>query len=150
MTRWAVRLEVVRPRPRPTSPGTGSPAHAERARAHPDGIVDLSVGTPVDPTPEVVQQALRAAADAPGYPLTVGRADTRQACLDWLARTSASTGLGLDAVLPVIGSKELVGSLPAHLGLGPGDLVVFPELAYPTYDVGAVLAGATRRGHATR
>ena len=48
-------------------------AYAERARAHPDGIVDLSVGTPVDPTPEVVQDALRAAADAPGYPPTIGR-----------------------------------------------------------------------------
>ena len=60
--------------------------YAETARSHPDGIVDLSVGTPVDATPDVVQAALRAAADAPGYPLTVGRADTREACLDWLAR----------------------------------------------------------------
>ena len=69
---------------------------AERARAHPDGIVDLSVGTPVDPTPEVVQEALRAAADSPGYPLTIGLAETRQACLDWLARRFGVTGLGLD------------------------------------------------------
>ena len=60
--------------------------YAERARAHPDGIVDLSIGTPVDPTPAVVQEALRAAADAPGYPVTIGRAETRQACIDWLAR----------------------------------------------------------------
>ena len=52
------------------------------------------------------------------------------------------TGLGLDAVLPTIGSKELVASLPTHLGLGPGDLVVIPGLAYPTYEVGARLAGA--------
>ena len=47
-------------------------AHAERARAHPEGIVDLSVGTPVDPTPELIRAALAAAADAPGYPLTAG------------------------------------------------------------------------------
>src|SRR5882762_11535824 len=42
------------------------------AAAHPDGLVDLSVGTPVDPTPAVVKRALAAAADAPGYPLTAG------------------------------------------------------------------------------
>ena len=117
-------------------------AYAETARGHADGIVDLSVGTPVDPTPDVVQAALRGAADAPGYPLTIGRADTRQACLDWLQRRFDVTGLGLDGVLPTIGSKELVGALPGHLGLGPGDLVVVPELAYPTYEVGARLAGA--------
>jgi succinyldiaminopimelate transaminase len=52
------------------------------------------------------------------------------------------TGLGLDQVLPVIGSKELIASLAVHLGLGAGDLVVLPELAYPTYAVGAALAGA--------
>lgn len=114
----------------------------ELARDHPDGIVDLSVGTPVDPTPAVVRSALAAAADSPGYPTTIGRPETRQACLDWLVRRFAVTGLGLDAVLPVIGTKELIGSLAVHLGLGPGDLVVRPELAYPTYDVGAALAGA--------
>jgi succinyldiaminopimelate transaminase len=117
-------------------------AYGERARAHEGGIVDLSVGTPVDPTPEIVQQALRAAADSPGYPTTIGRPETRQAALDWLARRFGVTGLGLDAVLPVIGSKELIASMPTHLGLGPGDLVVIPELAYPTYEVGARLAGA--------
>lgn len=112
------------------------------ARSHPGGIVDLSVGTPVDPTPEVVQQALRDAADSPGYPLTIGLPATRQACIDWLQRRFGVSGLGLDAVLPVIGSKELIGSLPGHLGVGAGDLVVYPELAYPTYEVGAALAGA--------
>jgi succinyldiaminopimelate transaminase len=53
------------------------------------------------------------------------------------------TGLGLDGVLPVVGSKELIAALPTQLGLGPGDLVVQPALSYPTYEVGAVLAGAT-------
>src|SRR4029079_14608538 len=103
---------------------------------------DLSVGTPVDPTPELVQAALRDAADNPGYPLTVGLASPRQAALDWLSSSHGVTGLGLDQVLPVIGSKELIASLAVHLGIGPGDLVVFPELAYPTYDVGAALAAA--------
>ena len=116
--------------------------YATRARAHEDGIVDLSVGTPVDPTPAVVQQALAEAADSPGYPLTVGRVDTRQAAVQWLSRRFGVTGLDADAVLPVIGSKELIASMPTHLGLGPGDLVVQPELSYPTYEVGARLAGA--------
>jgi succinyldiaminopimelate transaminase len=117
-------------------------SYAERARAHEGGIVDLSVGTPVDPTPEIAQQALKGAADSPGYPLTIGRAETRQACIDWLGRRFGVTGLGLDQVLPVIGSKELIGSLPLHLGVGSGDLIVFPKLAYPTYEVSAALVGA--------
>ena len=115
---------------------------AERAHEHPDGIVDLSVGTPVDPTPQSVRRALADAADSPGYPLTIGRVDTRQATLDWMEQRLGVTGLGLDAVIPTIGSKELIASLPLHLGVGPGDLVVHPLLAYPTYEVGATLAGA--------
>ncbi len=117
-------------------------SYGDTARAHPDGIVNLSVGTPVDSSPALVQEALAAAADAPGYPTTIGLPETRQACLDWLERRFGVVGLGLDAVLPVIGSKELIGSMPTHLGLGPEDLVVYPELAYPTYEVGARLAGA--------
>nr|WP_141015869.1 succinyldiaminopimelate transaminase [Nocardioides sambongensis] len=116
--------------------------YAEKARAHPDGVVDLSIGTPVDPTPEVVQDALRAGADSPGYPVTIGRVETRQAVVDWFARCHGVPGLGLDQVLPLVGSKEMIASLAVHLGIGPGDLVVYPELAYPTYEVGAALAGA--------
>ena len=117
-------------------------SYAATARAHADGIVDLSVGTPVDPTPEVVQDALRAAADSPGYPTTIGLEAARQAAIDWLSRRHGVTGLGLDGVLPVIGSKELIGSMAIHLGIGPGDLIGYPALAYPTYEVGAALAGA--------
>jgi succinyldiaminopimelate transaminase len=120
-------------------------AYGERARVHPGGVVDLSVGTPVDPTPEVVREALVAAADSPGYPATVGRVDTRQACVDWLERRHGVTGLTIDGVLPVIGSKELIASMPGHLGLTDRDLVVYPRLAYPTYEVGARLAGARSR-----
>jgi len=116
--------------------------YAAQARSHPDGIVDLSVGTPVDPTPRVVQEAMAAAVDSPGYPTTVGLPGTRQAAVDWLSRRFGVTGLGVDAVLPVVGSKEVIASLPTHLGLGADDLVVQPQLAYPTYEVGARLAGA--------
>ena len=136
---WAARSVSTR---LPDFPWDHLAASGERARAHPDGVVDLSVGTPVDPTPEVVQEALRGAADSPGYPVTIGRPDLRRACADWLQRRCGVPGLGLDQVLPVIGSKELIASLPGHLGLGAGDVVVQPALAYPTYEVGAQLAGA--------
>jgi succinyldiaminopimelate transaminase len=103
--------------------------------------VDLSVGTPVDPVPRVVRDALAAAADAPGYPVTHGTPRLREAAAGWLARRH---GVSVDpaAVLPVIGTKEFIAALPALLGCGPGDSVVHPELAYPTYDIGARLAGA--------
>lgn len=113
-----------------------------KARAHPDGMVDLSVGTPVDGTPEVVRVALAEAADAPGYPLTHGTAELRRAVVEWFARERGVPGLDATAVLPTIGSKEVVAWLPSLLGLGAGDVVVHPEVAYPTYDVGARLAGA--------
>jgi succinyldiaminopimelate transaminase len=112
------------------------------AAAHPDGIVDLSVGTPVDPVAPVIQEALAAAASAPGYPATAGTARLRESVVAALARRYGITGLTEAAVLPVIGTKELIAWLPTLLGLGAGDVVVVPELAYPTYDVGARLAGA--------
>ncbi|WP_433467449.1 succinyldiaminopimelate transaminase [Spirillospora sp. CA-128828] len=116
--------------------------YKERALAHADGIVDLSVGTPVDPTPDPIREALAGAADAPGYPQTYGTPRLRESVAGWLRRRVGVAGADPDAVLPVIGTKELVAWLPTLLGAGPGDKVVFPELAYPTYDVGARLAGA--------
>ena len=115
----------------------------ERARAHPDGIVNLSVGTPVDPTPALVREALAAASDAPGYPTTHGTPALREAVSEWFARRRSVPAVDQAGVLPTIGSKELVAFLPALLGLGDGDVVVHPTVAYPTYDVGARLAGAT-------
>ncbi len=116
--------------------------YGERAAAHPDGRIDLSVGTPVDETPAVVQAALVRGADAHAYPLTAGTADLRDAVVRWFARRRGVRGLEPAGVLPTIGSKELVGLLPAMLGLGRDDVVVHPEIAYPTYAVGARLAGA--------
>ena len=114
--------------------------HGDKARSHPDGVVDLSVGTPVDPTPRIVQDALRAAADAPGYPLTYGTPDLREAVAGWLERRLGVPGFDPAAVLPTIGSKELVAWLPTLLDLPVGARVLHPALAYPTYDVGARLA----------
>ncbi|MFI9305504.1 succinyldiaminopimelate transaminase [Streptomyces triculaminicus] len=112
------------------------------AAAHPDGIVDLSVGTPVDPVPAVIRQALTDAADSPGYPTVWGTAALRDALTGWAERRLGAEGLTHANVLPVVGSKELVAWLPTQLGLGAGDKVAYPRLAYPTYEVGARLAGA--------
>ena len=113
-----------------------------KARAHVDGIVDLSVGTPVDPVAPVIRDALAAASSSPGYPTTAGTPALRAAAVGALERRYGITGLAQGAVLPVIGTKELIAWLPTLLGLAAGDLVVVPELAYPTYDVGARLVGA--------
>ncbi len=114
----------------------------EKAAAHPQGLVDLSIGSPVDPTPEVVRRALAEATDAHSYPQTMGTAPLREAIVAWYARRRGVSGLSLDGVIPTIGSKELVALLPLLLGLGEGDTVVFPRIAYPTYEVGARIAGA--------
>ncbi|MGH8940738.1 MAG: succinyldiaminopimelate transaminase, partial [Actinomycetes bacterium] len=66
---------------------------AARAREHPDGIVDLSIGTPVDPTPGTLRDALAAAADSPGYPLTYGTLALREAVVAWFARRRSTPGL---------------------------------------------------------
>lgn len=119
-------------------------AEARRtAEAHPGGIVDLSVGSPVDPTPELVQRALREASDAHAYPTNWGTADARAAVVDWFARVRGVPGLAEEQLFVTVGSKELVAGLPTQLGLGPGDVVVHPRIAYPTYDIGARMAGAT-------
>lgn len=117
--------------------------YAQRARAHPDGIVDLSIGSPVDPTPPIVAQALAEATDAHAYPQTVGTPALREAIVNWYARRREVPGLAPENVLPTIGSKELVALLPLLLDLRGGDIVVHPRAAYPTYEVGARLVGAT-------
>ena len=114
----------------------------DRARQHPDGIVDLSVGSPVDPTPQLVRDALAEATDAHSYPATAGSPALREAIVEWYQRRRGVT-LGVANVLPTIGSKELVAWMPVLLGLRPGVVVVHPTVAYPTYAVGAALAGAT-------
>lgn len=112
----------------------------EAAAAHPDGIVDLAIGSPVDPVPPVIREALADAADAPGYPQTQGSPELRDAIVGWYARRGVE--LGTENTLPTIGSKEFIATLPTLLGLGPGDAVVYPTVAYPTYEVGARIAGA--------
>ncbi|MCI3932875.1 bifunctional succinyldiaminopimelate transaminase/glutamate-prephenate aminotransferase [Streptomyces sp. AN091965] len=126
----------------PTFPWDKLEPYKETAAAHPDGIVDLSVGTPVDPVPELIQKALVAAADSPGYPTVWGTPELRDAITGWCARRLGARDLTHHNVLPIVGSKELVAWLPTQLGLGPGAKVAHPRLAYPTYEVGARLARA--------
>jgi succinyldiaminopimelate transaminase len=126
----------------PDFPWDSLDAARAAATAHPGGLIDLSVGTPVDPVPSVVREALTQAADSPGYPATIGTGPLRAAAVDWMRRRLGVTGVEPDQVVPVIGSKEAVAWLPTMLGLGAGDVVAVPELAYPTYAVGATLAGA--------
>ncbi len=134
-----------------TSPGARLPdfpwdqlaAATQRAREHPEGLVDLSVGTPVDRVPSPARAALADSSNAPGYPTVHGTLALRQAYSSWMDRSHGVTTIDPVAVLPTIGSKELVASLPSQLGLGAGDIVVIPEVSYPTYEVGALMAGAT-------
>jgi succinyldiaminopimelate transaminase len=113
------------------------------AEAVPGGLVDCSVGTPVDPMPEVAQRALTdAAAAATGYPPAIGSPAYREAAAAWIDRRFG-VAVSSDAVLACIGTKELVASLPRVLSLrDPSrDTVLYPGVAYPTYEMGARLAG---------
>ncbi|MGW5211582.1 bifunctional succinyldiaminopimelate transaminase/glutamate-prephenate aminotransferase [Streptomyces sp. NPDC004051] len=131
----------------PTFPWDKLEPYKKTAAGHPDGIVDLSVGTPVDPVPERIQKALIAAADSPGYPTVWGTPELRDALTHWVERRLGAREVTHRHVLPVVGSKELVAWLPTQLGLGPGDRVAYPRLAYPTYEVGARLARAEHEAY---
>ena len=111
--------------------------YKEKASSHPDGLIDLSVGTPVDPTPDFIQSALRDASNAPGYPLTIGTPELRTAMRSWAEKILGARG-EFD-VLPTIGSKELVAWLPTFL---QSKKVIYPDIAYPTYLVGSLIAHA--------
>ncbi|WP_427171777.1 succinyldiaminopimelate transaminase [Arthrobacter sp. 92] len=126
----------------PDYPWEAMAPYLARAAEHPGGVANLSIGTPVDPTPDVVQDALRAASNAPGYPTVHGTAALREAIAAWFERRRGVPGLDPQNVMPTVGSKELVAWLPFLLGLKPGDVVVRPSVAYPTYDIGATFAGA--------
>ncbi|MDQ6837923.1 MAG: aminotransferase class I/II-fold pyridoxal phosphate-dependent enzyme [Actinomycetota bacterium] len=117
----------------------------EAASATAGGIVDLSVGTPTDPPPPAVLAAL---ADADrygalrGYPPSMGTASLRAAAAAWMQRTFG-VDVAADAVVACVGTKEMVASLPRYLSLRrPGrDTVLYPAVSYPTYEMGAILAG---------
>ena len=122
-------------------------AYKRTAKAAFGGMIDLSVGSPVDPVPASVREALASAADDPnayGYPATAGTADLHAAIGAWFRERR---GVDLDAlgagIVPTVGSKEAVALMASLLHLGEGDVVVQPAVSYPTYEIGTQLAGAT-------
>jgi len=127
----------------PVYPYARLDALKQRAAEAPGGIVDLSIGTPNDPVPDVVVEALaKAGPDSAGYPRAIGAPALREAAAGWMER---SFGVSLDPVqvVSVIGTKELVASLPHLLRLrDPSrDTVLYPAVSYPTYAMGAQLGG---------
>ena len=137
-----MNLHLPRPLDLPEFPWDQLAPAKERAAAHPGGICDLSVGTPVDDTPAFIREALADASNAHGYPTVIGTVEVREAIVAW-GKRRGMVDVGMNGVIPTIGSKEAVAWIPVLLGVRPGDTVLVPEVAYPTYDIGARLAGAT-------
>jgi succinyldiaminopimelate transaminase len=113
------------------------------ADAVPGGAIDCSIGTPVDPMPEVALRALADAAPmATGYPPSIGTPELRDAASRWVTRR-LGVEAAADEVIACVGTKEVVASLPRLLSLRDPtrDTVLFPGVSYPTYAMGAELAG---------
>ncbi|MEX0846716.1 MAG: aminotransferase class I/II-fold pyridoxal phosphate-dependent enzyme [Ilumatobacteraceae bacterium] len=109
---------------------------------HDGGIVDLSIGTPCDPPPAAVIAALASSNSERGYPPSIGTPDLRRAIVAWVQR-KFGIDVTADQVAACIGTKEMVATTPQYLKLrSPSkDTVLYPAVAYPTYEMGAVLAG---------
>jgi succinyldiaminopimelate transaminase len=112
------------------------------AAKHPGGAVDLSIGTPIDPPPGAVVRAMSSSDSERGYPLSPGSAELRRAIVDWIRRRF-DVAVEAAQVAACVGTKEFVGTLPQWLKLRrpDRDTVLYPEVAYPTYEMGAILAG---------
>jgi len=112
------------------------------AAAHEGGCVDLSVGTPTDAPTDAVIAALCSSGAERGYPPSIGSVAFREAAAWWLQRR---VGVEVDssAVAACIGTKELVAGLPQwlHLRRPSRDTVLYPAISYPSYAMGATLAG---------
>lgn len=113
------------------------------ASAHEGGIVDLSIGTPFDPPPPAVIEALASSSAERGYPPSIGTPAFREAAAGWLERR---LGVSVDAgteLAACIGTKEFVASTPRYLKLRrpERDTVLYPAVSYPSYAMGADLAG---------
>ena len=108
----------------------------------PGGAVDLSIGTPIDPAPPEVVNALSASGSERGYPPSIGTPELRRAIVDWMSRRF---DVAVDAadVAVCVGTKEFVGTLAQWLRLRSPDrdTILYPAVAYPTYEMGAILAG---------
>lgn len=113
------------------------------AESLPGGAVDLSIGAPCDPPPPAVVDALASSADERGYPPSIGHLAYREAAAGWLDRRFGVSVDPLDELAACIGTKEFVASTPRYLALRSPDrdTVLYPEISYPSYAMGAALAG---------
>lgn len=112
------------------------------AASWPGGAVDLSIGTPCDPVPEVVASALSDSDAARPYPSSVGGENFLDAVIRWVSR-QLGVDLGRTDIGACIGTKEFVVGLPGVLQLRSPDrdTVLYPAVSYPSYAMGATLAG---------
>jgi succinyldiaminopimelate transaminase len=128
---------------------------AKLAEAHEGGMVDCSVGTPCDPPLPAVVDALASSGTERGYPASAGSPQLREAAATWLARRFTLEDVAPSAVAACVGTKELVAAVPHLLRLRAPerDTVLYPAVSYPTYAMGAELAGCravavpSRPGH---
>jgi len=106
------------------------------------GLVDLSIGTPCDPPAEAVVRALSSSDSERGYPPSIGSEALRLAAQAWMQR-KFGVSVPTSRIAACIGSKEFVATTPQYLKLrSPSrDTVLFPAVSYPTYEMGAILAG---------
>ncbi|MSZ56610.1 MAG: succinyldiaminopimelate transaminase [Actinobacteria bacterium] len=117
-------------------------AYQKMAAAHDGGIVDLSIGTPCDPPPQAVIDALAGSGSERGYPASIGTEALRRSIARWMGRRF-SIDVPLSRIAACIGTKEFVATTPQYMKLRrPNrDTVIYPAVAYPTYEMGAILAG---------
>ena len=116
---------------------------AKVAEAHEGGMVDCSIGTPYDPPLPAVVDALASSGTERGYPASAGSQQLREAAAGWLARRFGLPDVPPPSVAACVGTKEFVASVPHLLRLREPerDTVLFPAVSYPTYAMGAELAG---------
>lgn len=112
------------------------------AAAHEGGVIDLSIGTPIDPPPAAVITALASSDSERGYPPSIGSIEMRRSIARWTARRFGLE-IPVDQIAACIGTKEFVATTPQllHLRRPDRDTVLYPAIAYPTYEMGARLAG---------
>jgi len=117
-------------------------AYQKMASQFDGGIVDLSIGTPCDPPPQAVVDALAGSGSERGYPASIGSENLRRSIARWMGRRF-SIDVPISRIAACIGTKEFVATTPQYMKLRrPGrDTVIYPAIAYPTYEMGATLAG---------
>jgi LL-diaminopimelate aminotransferase len=119
---------------------------ARRAAMRAEGktLIDFGIGSPDQPVPEIVVEAIRVAAGEralSGYPKFTGLPDFRQAVATFMQNRFGVAVDTQDEIMPVAGSKEGIAEIMLAM-CNPGDVVLVPEIHYPVYARATQLAGA--------